>query len=199
MATRFFDIYENERSAKLLPDIYCMANHSISIPIRSVLVKWVAQVHHGLHLLPETFFLSVNYLDRYFSRTWVSFQELQLCGAIAIALAAKYEERRCPRVRDIVTTTYTLDEVRRAESRMLAVLQYDLGWPGPMCFLRIISAVDSVDREAYSLAGTFLRMITIDGRFVGSRASLLAAGAYCLARLILRKGPWVCFPSALGS
>jgi hypothetical protein len=36
-----------------------------------------------------------------------------------------------------------------------------------------------------------LEITIMDERFVGSPASFLAAGAHCLARLMLRKGNWV--------
>ncbi|KAG9956498.1 hypothetical protein KCU78_g24749, partial [Aureobasidium melanogenum] len=60
--------------------------------MRSVLMDWMIQVHTRFTLLPETLFLAVNYIDRFLSCKVISLGKLQLVGATAIFLAAKYEE-----------------------------------------------------------------------------------------------------------
>jgi hypothetical protein len=124
----------------------------------------------------------------------VSLGKLQLVGATAIFIAAKYEEINCPSVQEIVYMVdggYSVDEILKAERFMLSMLQFELGWPGPMSFLRRISKADDYDLETRTLAKYFLEITIMDERFVGSPASFLAAGAHCLARLMLRKGNWV--------
>lgn len=74
---------------------------------------------------------------------------------------------------------------------MLSMLHYQLGWPGPMSFLRRISKADDYDLETRTLAKYFLEITVMDERFVGSPPSFLAAGAHCLARHMLKKGEWV--------
>lgn len=162
--------------------------------MRSVLMDWLVQVHHRFSLLPETLFLCVNYIDRFLSSKIVSLGKLQLVGATAIFIAAKYEEINCPSVQEIVYMVdggYTVDEILKAERFMLSMLQFELGWPGPMSFLRKISKADDYDLETRTLAKYFLEVTIMDERFVGSPPSFLAAGAHCLARLMLRKGTWV--------
>jgi hypothetical protein len=73
------------------------------------------------------------------------------------------------------------------------MLSFELGWPGPMSFLRRISKADDYDLETRTLAKYFLEVTIMDERFVGSPPSYLAAGAHCFARLMLKKGDWVCF------
>ena len=163
--------------------------------MRSVLMDWIVQVHHRFNLLPETLFLTVNYIDRFLSVKVVSLNKLQLVGATAIFVAAKYEEINCPSVQEIVymvDSGYTMDEVLKAERFMLSMLQFELGWPGPMSFLRRISKADDYDLETRTLAKYFLEVTIMDERFVGSPPSYLAAGAHCLARMMLKKGDWVC-------
>ena len=164
--------------------------------MRSVLMDWLVQVHNRFTLLPETLFLAVNYVDRFLSAKVVSLGKLQLVGATALFLAAKYEEINCPSVQEIVYMVdgaYTVDEVLKAERFMLSMLQFELGWPGPMSFLRRVSKADDYDVETRTLAKYFLEITIMDERFVGCTPSYLAAGAHCLARFMLKKGDWVCF------
>lgn len=162
--------------------------------MRSILMDWLVQVHNRFALLPETLFLTVNFIDRFLSKKMVSLGKLQLVGATAIFVAAKYEEINCPSVQEIVFMVdggYTVDEILKAERFMLSMLQFELGWPGPMSFLRRISKADDYDLETRTLAKYFLEVTIMDERFVGCTPSYLAAGAHCLARLILKKGDWV--------
>lgn len=162
--------------------------------MRSILMDWLVQVHNRFALLPETLFLTVNFIDRFLSSKMVSLGKLQLVGATAIFVAAKYEEINCPSVQEIVFMVdggYSVDEILKAERFMLSMLQFELGWPGPMSFLRRISKADDYDLETRTLAKYFLEVTIMDERFVGCTPSYLAAGAHCLARLVLKKGDWV--------
>lgn len=178
------------------PNPHYMDNQTeIQWSMRAVLMDWLVQVHHRFTLLPETLFLAVNYVDRFLSCKVVSLGKLQLVGATAIFVAAKYEEINCPSVQEIIYMVdggYTMDEILKAERFMLTMLQFELGWPGPMSFLRRISKADDYDLETRTLAKYFLEVTIMDERFVASAPSFAAAGAHCLARLMLKKGDWVC-------
>jgi G2/mitotic-specific cyclin 3/4 len=98
--------------------------------MRSVLLEWLVEIHLYFCLSPETLFLSVNYIDRFLSRKIVSLRSLQLLGATAIFLAAKYEYVNCLSVGDIVSMvdgSYAVDEILKAERFMLHILQFELG------------------------------------------------------------------------
>lgn len=191
------EIFDYMRSLedRMRPNPHYMDNQNeIQWSMRSVLMDWLVQVHHRFTLLPETLFLSVNYIDRFLSCKIVSLGKLQLVGAVAIFIAAKYEEVNCPSVQEIVYMVdggYSVDEVLKAERFMLTMLQFELGWPGPMSFLRRISKADDYDLETRTLAKYFLEITIMDERFVGCAPSFTAAGAHCLARLMLKKGDWV--------
>ncbi|KAI9720967.1 MAG: hypothetical protein M1828_005439 [Chrysothrix sp. TS-e1954] len=176
------------------PNPYYMANQvEVQWSMRSVLMDWLVQVHHRFGLLPETLFLCANLVDRFLSCKVVSLGKLQLVGATAIFIASKYEEINCPSIQEIVYMVdngYTIDEILKAERFMLSMLQFELGWPGPMSFLRRISKADDYDLETRTLAKYFLEVTIMDERFVGCIPSFVAAGAHCIARLMLRKGTW---------
>ena len=161
--------------------------------MRSVLMDWVVQVHQRFNLLPETLFLTVNYIDRFLSCKVVSLGKLQLVGATAIFVAAKYEEVQCPTISEIIYMVdggYSADELLKAERFMLSMLQFELGWPGPMSFLRRISKADDYDLETRTVAKYFLEVTVMDERFVGCTPSFLAAGAHCMARLMIHGADW---------
>jgi G2/mitotic-specific cyclin 3/4 len=187
--------YMRTMEVKMLPNENYMDNqHEIQWSMRAVLMDWLIQVHHRFNLLPETLFLCVNYIDRFLSCKVVSLGKLQLVGATAIFIAAKYEEINCPSIQEIVYMVdhgYSVDEILKAERFMLTMLGFELGWPGPMSFLRRISKADDYDLETRTLAKYFLEVTIMDERFIGSPPSYVAAASHCLARLMLRKGSWV--------
>jgi G2/mitotic-specific cyclin 3/4 len=180
---------------EMLPNAHYMdIQTEIQWSMRAILMDWVVQVHTRFGLLPETLFLTVNYIDRFLSMKIVSLGKLQLVGATAIFVAAKYEEINCPSVQEIVYMVdggYSPDEILKAERFMLSMLNFELGWPGPMSFLRRISKADDYDLETRTMSKYLLEVTIMDERFVASPASYVAAGAHCLSRLLLGKGEWV--------
>ncbi|KAK4203302.1 putative G2/mitotic-specific cyclin-3 [Triangularia verruculosa] len=186
--------YMRQLEDSMVPNPHYMDNQTeIQWSMRAVLMDWLVQVHHRFCLLPETLFLTVNYIDRFLSVKIVSLGKLQLVGATALFVAAKYEEINCPSVQEIVymvDSGYNVDEILKAERFMLSMLQFELGWPGPMSFLRRISKADDYELETRTLAKYFLEVTIMDERFVGSPASYIAAGAHCISRMFLEKGDW---------
>ncbi|KAF7714290.1 Uncharacterized protein PECH_000418 [Penicillium ucsense] len=192
-ATEIFD-YLRIKEIEMLPAADYMTNQGeIQWSMRSILMDWLVQVHLRFKYLPETLFLCVNLVDRFLSRKVVSMGKLQLVGATALFIAAKYEEVSPPSINEIlfmVDGGYTVDEILKAERFMLNILNYDIGWPGPMSFLRRISKADDYDLETRTIAKYFLELTIMDERFVATPPSFLSAGAHCLALLMLRKGCW---------
>ena len=186
--------YMRNLETRMAPNARYMDQQTeIQWSMRSVLMDWVVQVHQRFNLLPETLFLTVNYIDRFLSCKIVSLGKLQLVGATAIFVAAKYEEVQCPTISEIIYMVdggYSADELLKAERFMLSMLQFELGWPGPMSFLRRISKADDYDLETRTVAKYFLEVTIMDERFVGCTPSFLAAGAHCMARLMIHGADW---------
>lgn len=186
--------YLHELEYRLVPDANYMNNQDeLKWEMRSVLIDWVVQVHNRFNLLPETLFLTVNYIDRFLSKRKVSLSRFQLVGAVALFIAAKYEEINCPTVQEVAymaDNAYSVDDFLKAERFMIDVLEFDMGWPGPMSFLRRTSKADDYDYETRTLAKYFLEITIMDSRFVASQPSWLAAGAHYLSRKLLNRGLW---------
>ena len=179
----------------MTPNPHYMAHQrELGWHMRRVLIDWLIQVHARFHLLPETLFLTVNIIDRFLTLRNVPVNKLQLVGATAIFIASKYEEITCPSVEEIVFMVdngYARDEILEAERFMVNMLQFELGWPGPMSFLRRISKADDYDVNTRTLAKYLLEVTVMDERFVASPPSYLAAVAHGLARRMLNRGHWV--------
>jgi hypothetical protein len=186
--------YYRELENTMLPNKHYMdIQTEIQWSMRSVLIDWVIQVHDRLILLPETLFLTINCIDRFLSAKVISVGKLQLVGAVALLIAAKYEEISAPQIKEIVFMVdngFTKEEIIKAERFMLTMLNWELGWPGPMSFLRRISKADDYDFDTRTLAKYLLEATIMDEAFIGLVPSYVAAGCHCLARTLLRKGNW---------
>lgn len=64
---------------------------SVSENSRAKLIDWLCELHFKYKMFPETIFTVVTLIDRYLSAKSVPLQELQLVGAAALSIAAKFE------------------------------------------------------------------------------------------------------------
>lgn len=61
--------------------------------MRAILVDWMVEVQESFELNHETLYLAVKLVDRYLMKHTVKKSELQLVGATAICIAAKFDVR----------------------------------------------------------------------------------------------------------
>ena len=125
--------------------------------MRAVLIDWLIGVHLQFHLLQETLYTTVAILDRYLQHDVkkISRSKLQLVGVASMLIAAKYEEIYAPEVKDFVYITdraYTERDILKMEIRILNTLNFDLGRPLPLHFLRRASKAGGVEAATHTLA-----------------------------------------------
>lgn len=181
-----------ERKLRPNPN-YMLHQQQIKWYMRTNLIDWLVQVHFRFRLFPETLYLAVNYIDRFLSKKNVSPSKLQLVGLLALFIAAKYEEINCPSLHDIcaiANNQFPEEEILTAEKFMIDALEFDLGWPGPMCFLRRTSKADDYDHETRTLAKYLLESTIMEYKLLAALPSWLAAASHFLARSLLNKGEW---------
>ncbi|PVV02195.1 hypothetical protein BB560_003361 [Smittium megazygosporum] len=190
------DIFAYMRSleATLMPKPdYMDYQPSLHWSMRSVLVDWLIQVHEKFGMQPETIFFSMNIVDRFLSEKTIPVEKVQLVGVVALLIAAKYDEVEYPCIKDLIFMTenaYTVDEVKRAERYVLRILDYDLGWPGPINYLRRISKADDYDIATRTLSKYILEAALMDEYFIGVPSSKLAAVAHYLSVRFMGKMAW---------
>lgn len=179
---------------RLLPSKgYMRIQGEFNWSLRRALLDWLVKLHHRFNLLPETLFLCVNYIDRFLTLREVPIAQVQLFGAVALFVAAKFEEINYLSVQEVgqmVEYTYETEDILRAERYMIDVLDFNLGYPGPMSFLRRVSKADDYDLETRTLAKYLLELTIMDERFVAAPPSWTAAVAHYMSRHMLRKGDW---------
>ncbi|XP_069820800.1 G2/mitotic-specific cyclin-B1 isoform X2 [Dendropsophus ebraccatus] len=161
--------------------------------MRAILVDWLVQVHQRFRLLQETLFMTVSILDRFLQENPVPKKLLQLAGVTAMFVACKYEEIYCPTIGDfsfVTDHTYTKAQIRTMEMQILSVLQFDIGRPLPLHFLRRASKIGEVDASLHTLAKYLMELAMLDYDMVHFPPSQVAAAAFRLSQKVLDGGEW---------
>lgn len=170
-----------------------MQGYEITERMRALLIDWLVQVHSRFQLLQETLYLTVAILDRFLQVQPVSRRKLQLVGVTAMLVACKYEEMYAPEVGDfayITDNAFTKSQILEMEQVVLRTLNFQLGRPLPLHFLRRASKVASSDVERHTLAKYLMELTLIDYDMVHYRPSEVAAASLCLSQLLLEGLPW---------
>ncbi|XP_049895799.1 G2/mitotic-specific cyclin-B2-like [Epinephelus moara] len=170
-----------------------MQGYEITERMRALLVDWLVQVHSRFQLLQETLYLTVAILDRFLQVQPVSRRKLQLVGVTAMLVACKYEEMYAPEVGDfayITDNAFTKSQILEMEQLVLRTLNFQLGRPLPLHFLRRASKVANSDVEKHTLAKYLMELTLLDYDMVHYRPSEVAAAALCLSQLLVDGLPW---------
>lgn len=157
---------------------------TVTSDMRSVLVNWLMQVHARFQLLQETLFLTVALVDRYLQCQVVSRSKLQLLGMGALYVASKYEETLVPAVSELAYVAdgaYRAAEVLHMEGAILRALDWRLGRPLPLHFLRRNSKAAQVDVVQHAMAKYILELCLLHYPMAWVKPSEQAAAALCLA------------------
>ncbi|XP_010530202.1 PREDICTED: cyclin-A1-1 [Tarenaya hassleriana] len=203
-ATFACDIYKHLRAseAKKRPatDFMERVQKDVNASMRSILIDWLVEVAEEYRLVPDTLYLTVNYIDRYLSGNVISRQRLQLLGVTCMMIAAKYEEICAPQVEEfcyITDNTYFKEEVLEMESSVLNYLKFEMTAPTPKCFLRRFVRAAHGITEAPSmqlecLANYIAELSLLEYSMLSHSPSLIAASAIFLAKYILdpTTRPW---------
>ncbi|XP_017925027.1 G2/mitotic-specific cyclin-B2 [Manacus vitellinus] len=189
------DIYLYLRELELQQSVrpQYLDGRTINGRMRAILVDWLVQVHSRFHLLQETLYMCVALIDRFLQSHPVPRKRLQLVGVTAMLVASKYEEILCPDIADFVYITdnaYTSSEIREMEMIILKELNFDLGRPLPIHFLRRASKAGEANAKQHTLAKYLMELTLIDYDMVHHRPSEVAAAALCLSQKILGHDKW---------
>ncbi|CAN6444609.1 unnamed protein product [Victoria cruziana] len=200
-----FDIYDHLRIAETrkMPttDFMEKTQKDINASMRAILVDWLVEVAEEYRLVPDTLYLTVNYIDRYLSVNVMNRQRLQLLGVACMLIASKYEEICAPQVEEfcyITDNTYFREEVLQMESDVLKYLNFELTTPTTKCFLRrFVRAAQEGNEEVSLLQLEFLssylaELSLLEYNLLCFIPSLVAASAIFLAKFMLSpsKIPW---------
>jgi G2/mitotic-specific cyclin 1/2 len=170
--------------------LYMDSQKELAWTMRGILTDWLVQVRVRFHLMPETLFLAVNIIDRFFSARVVSLAKLQLVasshqgrgGRLSVCLS---HFLYC------ADGLYTENEILQAERYVLKTLDWNMSYLNPLHFLRRVSKADEYDVKAMTIAKYLLEIGCLEWQLLSAPPSLMAAVAIWLARLILHNETWV--------
>lgn len=187
----FAHLYQLEQQR--LPDPHYLARQTHVKPkMRSIVVDWLVEMHQRFRLLPETFYLAINIMDRFMLKELVQVEKLQLLATGLLFLAGKTEEVFSPLVKNyayFTDGTFNEEEILQAEKYMLTTLDFEVNYANPMNFLRRISKADDYDVQLRTLGKYLLEITFVDHHFIGMRPLLCAAALMYIARAVLQKSP----------
>ncbi|KAK4745069.1 hypothetical protein SAY87_011381 [Trapa incisa] len=204
-ATIACDIYRHLRASEMkkrpATDFMERIQKDINVNMRSILIDWLVEVAEEYRLVPDTLYLTVNYIDRYLSGNVMNRQRLQLLGVASMMIASKYEEICAPQVEEfcyITDNTYLKDEVLQMESAVLNYLKFELTAPTAKCFLRRFVRAAQAAHEVVSpmqlesLANYIAELSLLEYNMLCYAPSIVAASSIFLAKYILvpSKRPW---------
>lgn len=161
--------------------------------MRGILIDWLVQVHMRFHLLQETLYLTVAIIDRFLQEKEVSRNRLQLVGVTSMLIASKYEEMYAPEIGDfeyITDNAYQKSDIRKMECLILKTLDFNLGRPLPLHFLRRNSKAGEVDATKHNLAKYLMELTIVDYDMVHIHPSEIAAAALCMSMKLLDNSKW---------
>jgi len=108
-------------------------------------------------------------------------------------LASKYEEMYAPEIADFVYITdnaYTKSDIRKMECIILKTLDFNMGRPLPLHFLRRNSKAGEVDANKHTLAKYLMELTIVDYGMVHYYPSQIAAAALCLSMKLMDGSDW---------
>lgn len=120
-------------------------------PMRTILLSWVRACCIRLKLLPETYYMAANIIDRFLARRYVDKEFLQCVGISATHIAAKFEEVYPPDISDwlrLSCDTYDREQILKMEKVILESIDYKLNTPTAIHFLEKLIK-DSPDNVQY--------------------------------------------------
>lgn len=178
--------YKELETAKefLVDPNYMDKQADLNEKMRELLIDWLNQVHTKFQLNAPTFYLGITILDRFLSTTNVKRNKLQLVGCCALWIAAKYEEIYAPEINDFVLisdSSYTFNEMVKAEKYMVESLKYKLGVPTVYMFLRRYLKVHGCSVRLQHIAGYIMEFVQQKYEFLKYKPSHLAAAVLLFA------------------
>ena len=96
---------------------------------RGVLIDWLSHSSANWEPSDETFFLSINIIDRYISKKKISLEKFQLLGIASYFIASKFEYMNLQILDELVSSCknlYTANNIIEMEYDILTTLNFDI-------------------------------------------------------------------------
>ena len=170
-----------------------LQNGELTWKMRSTLADWLVGIHWQYKWQAETLLLAVNILDRYLSKRIVERSKLQLVGATSMLIACKFEQIYTPYIQEfsfLCEEMYTKQQFIDMERTILVALEFKLGQPSAMTYLRRISKAENYDIATRTIAKYLVESAILSEKFLPYTPSEIAAASILAARRMRSAGPW---------
>lgn len=192
-AQDIFDYYKRREKMFEIPDYLSVKKCKITPIMRSILVDWMVEIQENFELNHETLYLAIKLSDIFMSREPVEKENLQLVGAVAVFIAAKFDERCPPLIEDftyICDNSFDRDQFIQMEMEILRKIDFDLGIPISYRFLRRYAKVAKSPMKTLTLARYILEMSLMEYGLIKEKDSRIAAAALYIAMKMTDEGAW---------
>ena len=139
-------------------------------------------------MFPETIFTVVTLVDRYLSAREAHLSELQLIGAAALFIAAKFEETyQVPQMKHLLSACagqYTNVQLLNMEADMVNVFGFDLIVNSSYKFYEPLAKIAGLEAKNTHLGQYVLELAMTKPKFLGYPPSLLASACIYLIKKI---------------
>ncbi|KAJ6227995.1 cyclin-a2-4 [Anaeramoeba flamelloides] len=186
------EIYENyrKRETKHLPSPTYLEDTQKQMQSlqRKILVNWMNAVCQELNLHSETYYLAINYFDRFLTKQETPQRYLQLVAISCIFIASKYEEIYSPEIEELREFTKNFcksHEILRCETLILNCLRFQCTVVTPKHFLRWYLRASSASIKVMLIANYLLELQSLEYFFLYFKPSRIAASCVAAARWIL--------------
>ncbi|KAK6100386.1 Cyclin N-terminal domain family protein [Brugia pahangi] len=183
-------LYMRYRELKLCPSgDFLEFQEEICGEVRYLLVEWICDSAREFNLSTESLHMAVSIVDRVLNTLQCPREKLQLLGAAALLLAAKFEEIYPPEVKEFARiTAYTFHETEiiRMERIVFARVEYQLLAPTSWWFASRLVRMAHVPRIIYCMMRYLLELALLDHTFLDFRPSVIGAASFFLSNVIFK-------------
>ncbi len=189
---RIFGYLRDRELVTYAKDGYLQGQSELTERHRGALVDWLVETHGRLELSPECLYLAVSLVDRFLEKDKLSREKLQLLGATALLIAAKYEEIYPPHIQSFLRSMdkpHSKDEMLTMELNILQRLGFDISVPTVLRFVERYAKLLHTDDTGSCLALYLAELQLTDYKMLKYPPSALAAAGLYIAQKALKKTP----------
>jgi cyclin B len=195
-ARDIFRLLKTKEASSQVSPSYMERQVHVNAKMRAILVDWLVDVGKKYKLRAETLFLAVQLIDRYLEINATQRRHLQLVGATALLIAAKFEEVYPPQIKEfeyITDKAYSRDEILKMEICILKALDFNICCPTAISFLdryHVANGSSGCTESHRCLAQYLLELSLVEYKMVKYGPSHLAAASLLLSNKLLRQVTW---------
>lgn len=175
---------------------YMQNQTEICEKMRLILIDWLRDVTVKFKLRLDTFFLTVNLIDRYLGIRIIKRDKFQLLGLSALFIACKYEEIYYPEIRDFVyicDKAFSKNQILDMELEILVALNFEVIPIFPPRFLEIMAFKLNLSKKENYFCQLMLELFILDYKYAKYLSSIIACSCIYILFKLKKYSSTTCF------